>query len=62
MGAIKLHFCVDTLLEGNLIRDNDCFGIWLDNTYRGARVTRNVLLNNQREGIFCELDPVRKGY
>jgi len=55
MGGIKLHFCVNTLIEGNFFRDNDCFGIWLDNTYRGARVTRNVLIGNQREGIFIEL-------
>jgi parallel beta-helix repeat protein len=55
MGGIKLHFCTNTLIEGNLIRDNDCYGVWLDNTYRGARVTRNVLINNQREGVFIEL-------
>lgn|GEM_PF-4744921 len=24
MGAVKLHFCDNTLIEGNLFRDNEC--------------------------------------
>ena len=54
-GGIKLHICEDVVIEGNTVRDNECFGIWLDNQYRNARVTRNVVLNNTLAGIFFEL-------
>lgn len=54
-GGIKLHFFVDGLIEGNLIRDNGASGIWLDNVYRNARVTRNVIIANVGAGIFIEL-------
>jgi parallel beta-helix repeat protein len=53
-GAIKLH-ATDSLVEGNLIRDNDCFGIWIDNGYRNARISRNVLIGNRGAGVFLEL-------
>lgn len=55
VGGIKVHFFVDGLIEGNLVIDNESHGIWLDNVYRNARVTRNVILNNRAEGIFVEL-------
>jgi hypothetical protein len=54
-GGVKLHFCDRTILEGNLVRDCDCFGIWLDNRYTDARITRNSVINCQKEGIFMEL-------
>ena len=53
--GIKVHGFIDGLIEGNLLRDNDSFGIWLDNQWRGARVTRNVCINNLWAGIFVEL-------
>lgn len=53
--AIKTHFYVHGRIEGNLIRGNFCNGIWLDNVYQDVRVTRNVILNNQGAGIFCEM-------
>lgn len=53
-GAIKLH-CSDALIEGNLIRDNNEFGIWIDNGYQNARIVRNLLHNNEMAGIFLEL-------
>ena len=53
-GAIKLH-CTDALIEGNLIRDNNAFGIWIDNGYKNARIVKNLLHNNQKSGIFLEL-------
>jgi len=53
--GVKLHFCYDALIEGNLFRGNDCPGIWLDNNWRGARVTRNTLIDNAGAGIFIEL-------
>ena len=54
MGGMKLHNS-DVLIEGNLVRDNNAWGIWLDNQNIGARVTRNVILNNSMGGIFVEL-------
>ncbi len=54
-GGIKLHFFVGGLIEGNLIRDNDASGIWLDNVWYDSRVTRNVVVGNTGAGIFIEL-------
>ena len=53
--GIKLHFLTDGLIAGNLIRDNDASGIWLDNTYHGSRVTRNVIVGNTGAALFLEL-------
>lgn len=55
VGAIKLHFFVDGVIEHNLIRDNDCFGIWLDNVWHRSRVHGNLLANNQGAGLFIEM-------
>jgi len=54
-GGIKVHFFYDGLIEGNIIRDNDCSGIWLDNVWYNSRVTRNVIINSTGHGIFVEL-------
>ena len=54
-GGIKLHVCENVVIEGNLVRNNECFGIWFDNQYRNARITRNVVLDNTMAGIFFEL-------
>ena len=53
--GIKFHFFYDGLIEGNLVRDNDGHGIWLDNVWYGSRITRNVVLNSMNSGIFIEL-------
>jgi len=54
--AIKVHFALETLIEGNVISDNETGGIWLDNTWQDVRITRNVICNNRKwGGIFCEL-------
>ncbi|MEX2381932.1 MAG: right-handed parallel beta-helix repeat-containing protein [Opitutales bacterium] len=53
--AIKLHFFVGGHIEGNLIRDNDTAGIWLDNVWHDSRVTRNVIVANQGAGLFIEM-------
>ena len=45
---------VGALIEGNVVRDNEAHGIWLD-VARGSRVTRNVVLNNKGMGIMVEL-------
>ncbi len=53
--GIKFHFFFDGIIEGNLIRDNEAHGIWLDNQWRGSRVTRNLIVNNLWSGINVEL-------
>jgi hypothetical protein len=54
-GGIKFHGFTDGLIEGNLIRHNDAYGIWLDNGWTRARVTRNAIVDNLWAGIFVEL-------
>ncbi len=54
-GGIKMHFFEDGLIEGNLIRLNHCYGIWLDNMWHNARVRRNAVIANAGAGIFLEL-------
>ncbi len=53
-GGMKFHFFAEGLIDNNLIRDNDCHGIWLDNQWRDSRVTRNVFVNNLWSGINME--------
>ena len=53
--GIKVHAFRHGLIEGNLVADNSSFGIWLDNGWENARVTRNVTLGNRGAGIFVEL-------
>jgi hypothetical protein len=53
-GGIKLHNA-NAFIAGNLVRDNEAHGIWIDNGYRNAHITRNVILNNLQSGIFLEL-------
>lgn len=55
VGGIKVHWFTDGLIEGNIVRDNDCHGIWLDNRCINSRVTRNVVINSRGSGIFYEL-------
>jgi len=54
-GGIKVHAFRHGLIEGNLVFSNYSFGIWLDNGWEDARVTRNVCLGNRGAGIFVEL-------
>lgn len=53
--GIKVHAFRHGLIEGNLVADNASFGIWLDDGWENARVTRNVVIANQGAGIFVEL-------
>jgi len=53
--GIKFHQIYDGLIEGNLVRDNEAHGIWIDNQWRGTRVTRNIILNNLWSGLNVEL-------
>ena len=52
--GIKMHG-TDALIEGNIVRDNEGHGIWIDNGYENARITRNLVVNNRMSGIFLEL-------
>jgi hypothetical protein len=45
-GCIYLNYIADNPL-------ND--GVWLDNRFPGTRVTRNVIVNNGKKGIFLEM-------
>jgi hypothetical protein len=53
-GGVKFHHCFDALIEGNIIRDNEAHGLWLDNQFQGTRVTRNLIVNNLWSGINLE--------
>ncbi len=53
-GGIKIHGLMGGTIEGNLVRDNEAWGIWLDCGVIGSRVTRNVVVNNNISGIFFE--------
>ena len=53
--GIKLHEADAALVEGNLVRFNGAHGIWFDNGYDKARITRNVVFGNIGSGIFIEL-------
>ena len=55
IGGIKVHHFIGGRIEGNLIRQNLAHGVWIDNIYRQARVTRNVVVANHGNGIFVEL-------
>ncbi|MBS1368880.1 MAG: hypothetical protein HPZ91_02885 [Lentisphaeria bacterium] len=53
--GIKLHEADEALVEGNLVRFNGAHGIWFDNGYNEARITRNTVFGNIGSGIFIEL-------
>lgn len=53
--GIKLHEADEALVEGNLVRFNGAHGIWFDNGYNQARITRNFVFGNIGTGIFIEL-------
>lgn len=53
--AIKVHAFRNGIIKGNLVVSNSSFGIWLDNGWEQARVTRNVAMANCGSGIFIEL-------
>ncbi len=55
IGGIKVHYFIGGTIEGNLLHNNDAHGIWIDNVYRHARVTGNLVVGNRGNGIFVEL-------
>ncbi|MDB6016607.1 MAG: hypothetical protein JWR19_1096 [Pedosphaera sp.] len=55
-GGLKTHMAYDLRVEGNWFVDNDCEGVWLDNTWKNCRVTRNIFLGNRGKNLFFEMD------
>ncbi|MDR1282125.1 MAG: right-handed parallel beta-helix repeat-containing protein, partial [Opitutaceae bacterium] len=53
--GVKLHAAIGARIEGNLFRDNHAHGIFIDNQYANARVTRNIILGSAGAGIMFEL-------
>jgi len=53
--GIKLHNATDGLIENNFVANNDGSGIWIDNGFTNARITRNTVLGNAGAGIMLEL-------
>lgn len=45
----------NVFIEGNLVRNNYAWGIWLDNGWDHSRITRNLVVGNASGGIFLEL-------
>ncbi len=54
-GGIKVHAFGNGVIEGNLVLDNEAAGIWIDNGYKGARISRNFVSGSLGKGIFVEL-------
>lgn len=60
--AIKLHRSVDVIISNNLIRgvyargDQAAFGMWIDFTNQGMRITRNIVYNTKTEAVFLEMN------
>ena len=55
IGGIKLHAAIDVIIKNNFIHDNHR-GIWLDWQAQGARVTGNLLYNNEDQDLFIEVN------
>ena len=55
-GGIKTHAAHQMLVADNWFIDNDCMGVWLDNTWKNCRVTRNVFMGNRGKNLFFEMD------
>jgi hypothetical protein len=55
-GGLKTHGAYELRVEGNWFVDNECMGLWLDNTWRSCRVSRNVFLGNRGRAFFLEMD------
>jgi hypothetical protein len=53
--GVKFHENTDSIVEENYIVDNFAYGIWLDNKFFHARLTRNVIVGNHQAGVFLEM-------
>jgi hypothetical protein len=55
IAGIKFHAPVDVIIRKNRIHDSGR-GIWLDWMTQGARVSSNLLYNNDQEDLFVEVN------
>lgn len=55
-GGIKTHGAFGLHVEGNWFADNECEGIWLDNTWKNCLIARNIFLGNRGKNVFFEMD------
>ncbi|MCK9640024.1 MAG: right-handed parallel beta-helix repeat-containing protein [Prolixibacteraceae bacterium] len=53
--GIKFHGFYNGSIEDNLIEQNDTWGIWLDNVYKGSVIKANLIIDNLWGGIFLEM-------
>ncbi|GHU61161.1 hypothetical protein FACS1894160_4110 [Bacteroidia bacterium] len=54
--GLKFHNCINAVISENYVAKNyKTYGIWLDNRFPHSRVTRNIIVENGRAGIFCEM-------
>lgn len=53
--GIKVHAFNGGIIEGNLIVNNNAPGIWIDNGYDQAKISRNLVIGSLGKGIFVEL-------
>ena len=51
--AVKMHI-FKGVIAGNIIRDNDAHGVWLDTGFARSRVTGNLIVGNKESGIMLE--------
>ncbi|MGM9759052.1 MAG: right-handed parallel beta-helix repeat-containing protein [Parabacteroides sp.] len=55
MAGIKLHGALDTYIHHNRIHHVGNFGIWLDWMAQGARVSSNLIYDNEGPDLFIEV-------
>jgi hypothetical protein len=55
IAGIKFHAAIDTQIKNNRIHQVGR-GIWMDWMAQGARISRNLLYNNDQEDLFFEVD------
>ena len=55
--GIKIHSARDCLIDGNRVRWNRAYGIWLDCECLRNRVTGNLLIDNDNHQLFHEISP-----
>lgn len=51
--GIKFHG-FHGVIAGNVVRDNEAHGVWLDTGFENARISGNVIVNNRMGGIMLE--------
>jgi parallel beta-helix repeat protein len=60
MGCIKFHISYDNLIVNNKFVNNKCMGVWLDNSVKRTRISRNFIYGSSGpsvsgDGIFLEM-------